>query len=106
MLLASANSFLNIEIKVILSIVYVTKWIQATRNFLCTRLQISYQIGHLRARDIMLTTTLHAKLIRAISEKMIFDTHKNFQSAAADRKDATIGVIMISRVRNVCKIMK
>ena len=46
------------------------------------------------------------KLIRAISEKMIFDTHKNYQGAAADRKDATIGVIMISRVRNVCKIMK
>ena len=46
------------------------------------------------------------KLIRAISEKMIFDTQKHFQSAAADRKDATIGVIMISRVRNVCKIMK
>ena len=54
----------------------------------------------------MLTTTLHAKLIRAISEKMIFDTHKNFQGAAADRKYATIGVIMISRVRSVCKIMK
>ena len=45
-------------------------------------------------------------LIHAISEKMIFNTHKIFQGAAADRKDATIGVIMISRVRNVCKIMK